>query len=562
VTTAWPPQVASRPCAPLHEQSPFLATCPCQPLLCSQPPPPSLQVFAGRAQSEATDTNGRPLKHQDQAQARSRISLLVSVPSSRSKRSLRPALCLESTRPFQHHCPRQCVPKRANSCYRPVLDSAPWHCREPKNILPVCQHRLLRLFFFYVDGNRSRQEQPEGQIQRPWLGLAKGYLSEAASLKPLRPPKSRKRLSEVRNNVVSTYLTDSEVSQFMGHVGTPNFQRGREPAMTSVVPNTPQKNEREESSRGRKHMDDPLATSTPRDRQRQATAQRNKDPQYRQHRRSQSVPVLSLEDNRETVKRSSTTVISQRQEEINRTGLDRDEAAQYAYGDRQSHGYLYGDLQNLENNADFAADHVMSRPPPIRYHSNESTTLCGSDLEVEPEPEPEHEPEQVIRRQATPPMTPDDTLSSMGTNLLRNRSISPPRLRLNVDAVPPETPAKPTIYVEDEDALYRAALQTRRNVNASQDQIDTPATGIKSADFSILRPPPISIPSQTSVSQLPKQVPPSPVRHASLAVPRNMVPPRRSRQAESDSELTIPERRRTRTGKNSGELRLRLLTSE
>lgn len=265
--------------------------------------------------------------------------------------------------------------------------------------------------------------------------------------------------------------------------------------------------------------------------------------------------------------------------------------------------------------------------PGMRWHSNESTTLCESDQDgdhelldrgsASEESEREHERgEEGEGRQRTPPMTPDDTLSSMSTSPGsggahhhphhnhhhhrrqnhyrhyhdRGRSTSPSthidreRERAQTESIlPPATPAKAVIFVEDEDAASRVVP-------------DTPATGrttgtvITSEDFSILRTPAIqsvssgcgsggmSVPSTQQYPQQQRQhhhpdlsiavpvepmdfqssesrdrVPPSPVRHLSLAVHRTMNGLNAGgRQVESDTEVTVGERRRNRSGGRRG----------
>lgn len=372
----------------------------------------------------------------------------------------------------------------------------------------------------------STPRHGESEQQRPWYGLAKGYLSDAA--KPLRPPKSRKRSAQGRD-IISTYLTDVDM-----HTAAPHSHR--EPPFAQTPLTQISHNQRRQQERDRRPPSpQPQATSTPREQQGM-----KEDQHYR--RRSRSVVVLSQPDERRA------SVVLQDQRPV-RNAAD----PQYAYADRQSHGYMFGELENLDllDGAEHEGEESEMVEGESHPHSHTRFTSQSSGHSGLSEP----------GRQHTPPMTPDDTVSSINTSPLHTRSRSQsrsvsPQLRISLADrdMPPETPAKhlqrtsvPAVVYDHTDREEDEYMpQSRRNTTVPPD--DTPATGVRTIQTdefpNILLPPP-------AVQQSP--VPPSPVRHQSLAIPATRIAAT-TRQAESDTELTLSERRRSRIERNGGKL--------
>ncbi|GJE96261.1 AhpC/TSA antioxidant enzyme-domain-containing protein [Phanerochaete sordida] len=321
-----------------------------------------------------------------------------------------------------------------------------------------------------------RASRIDSEPQRPWYGLAKGYLSEAA--KPLRPPRSRKRPAGARD--VSAYFSDADVVH--------------ERRLTLQAQNTP------------RNAAEPLTTP----KTKRASVVRRDSYHYR--RRSQSVHALS------TGKPGAEPPLPPPRGNASA-------GAQYAYDVRQSHGYVFGEVDRLEflEYEDMPQSVREQGGEPTHGRSRSSTgTSSGAS------------------RNPTPPMTPDDTISSVSMTSPpagRDVSWSPPML---LEDLPPQRDSKP-LPVPSEDHSTVTVHHSNRNTLVG----DTPVN-----EYSILMPPKQAMREPTT--------PPSTDEEAlgPLASTVSRLP---GRSVESDTEVTVVDslRRRSRTTSLS-EMRRRL----
>lgn len=348
------------------------------------------------------------------------------------------------------------------------------------------------------DAPFSSPRAADAEPQRPWYGLAKGYLADAA--KPLRPPKSKKRISQGRD--LLAYFSEPDAQ--------PDTLRQR----LTIVHQTPVAQPRAQAAVA------PEATP----REKRGTVHRA-ESQYQQRRRSQSVNALTHGTRASGV------------QPMEPARANASESAQYAYDVRQSHGYVFGEVDHLDFIEYDNRSRMDKRVPKVMHMRSRSSTR--SDTSV-----------SEVSRHPTPPMTPDDTVSSISMTSPHGRrasSLSPPML---LEELPAQTDPKPLpipIHTDDDDFV----TPSNRNTII----VDTPVTGgqtIHSTEFSILLPPPV-LPAR------PPSAPPSPVSEEPIGPLVTSVSRLPGRHVDSDTEAVVADslRRRGRTTSLS-EMRRRL----
>lgn len=406
-----------------------------------------------------------------------------------------------------------------------------------------------------MQSTRSPETPASKVIPRPWHFLTSGYLSDTN--KPSRPPRSKGRPG--RDS--TAYFSDLD--------GTPDQQRivyqyQQQPALAAIA-----------SPTGANDAQATLRARNPRG----ASAQ-NRDSEYHYRRRSQSVLVLSPTTNANTlsnahappVTRNEPPTIPQAQVQPSRSQGPispprPDPSRQYTYDDRQSHGHMYDDYLNLLD--DFRGRKKQHGPSTQTKSSRTTTESPASHRSGNP----------------TPPMTPDDTVSSMSSSPPADRSvggrrsgsISPPLIRNDVPVQGVQSVSSAMIVQKNKVAPMTPAKTINRKESERQHAqvVDTPAS-IPISDFTLLLPP--SDPKHAPTSRTQTHPPPtasmpshpqsqshaSPHAHASI-----------SRHAESEPE-TLPSseggrrthgttlgsiKRRLRPGSNTGGVRGRKISS-
>ncbi|CAL1716927.1 unnamed protein product [Somion occarium] len=308
-------------------------------------------------------------------------------------------------------------------------------------------------------------------ITRPWHHLTGGYLSDAT--KPSRPPRSKIRPG--RDSV--SYFSDVDVTPdvHQNHRHSQSHQN----AGATTTPAKPTE-----------------AKANPRLRHPQGTPAHHRDSQYHYRRRSQSVmvvsptsgvsnapPLSSANTNASiNVNATNTPARSVPQMQASRSqdpvsSLQAGSSRQYTYGDRQSHGYMY------DYHDDLGEFHGRRRRLTSKQSSRTGTESISSLQSHHP----------------TPPMTPDDTASTMSTNPPRKNSLagrrsesgSPPMILRDVPHQKSQTKVvAPATQPKSGVALPPSAFVAQKEPERKQlAQVgDTPAS-IHSSDFTLLLPP-------------------------------------------------------------------------